>query len=244
MKVALLGYGKMGREVEASCQAQGYDVVAVVDDAAGATRGSLEEAEVAIDFTTPDAALPNILRVSGLGVDLVVGTTGWYNRLEEAKAAVEKSGTGLVWAPNFSLGVQLFVRLAREAGRLADALEEYDVSVHEIHHRHKVDHPSGTAIRIAEVLVDSLGRKGSWAAGPPEGAPDPQVLWVTSSRTGEVPGTHSISIEGPDDSIELRHAARGRSGFARGAVAAATWVHGRKGFFGIDDMLSERFGRR
>jgi 4-hydroxy-tetrahydrodipicolinate reductase len=244
MRVALLGYGKMGHEVEATCRAQGHDVVAVVDDRVGATRGSLEDAEVAIDFTTPDAALSNILKVSTLGVDLVVGTTGWYNRLDDARAAIEKSGTGLVWSPNFSLGVQMFVRLAREAGRLVDTLDEYDVSVHEVHHRHKVDHPSGTAIRIADVLVDSVGRKKSWKAGPPDGAPDPQVLWVTSSRTGEVPGTHLISVEGPDDSIELRHSARGRGGFARGAVAAAAWVRGRKGFFGIDDMLSERFDGR
>jgi 4-hydroxy-tetrahydrodipicolinate reductase len=244
MKVALLGYGKMGHEVETACRAQGHDVVAVVDDQAGATRGSLRDAEVAIDFTTPAAALPNIVRVSALGVDLVVGTTGWYNRLDDAKAAVDRAGTGLVWAPNFSLGVQLFLRLARAAGELADALVDYDVSVHEVHHRHKVDHPSGTAIRLADVLLDSVERKKSWASGPPEGAPDPDVLWVTSARTGEVPGTHLVSLEGPDDSIELRHTARGRSGFARGAVAAASWIRGRKGFFGIDDMLNERFGGR
>jgi 4-hydroxy-tetrahydrodipicolinate reductase len=242
MKVALLGYGRMGHEVEAACRAQGHEVVAVVDDHAGATRGSLEGAEVAIDFTTPEAALPNIVRASGLGLDLVVGTTGWYNRLEEARAVVQKAGTGLVWAANFSLGVQLFLRLAREAGRLVDALGEYDVAVHEVHHRHKVDHPSGTAIRIAEALVESVKRKERWAAGPPEGAPDPRVLWVSSARAGEVPGTHVVSLEGPDDSIELRHTARGRSGFARGAVAAAAWIRGRKGFFGIEDMLGERFG--
>jgi 4-hydroxy-tetrahydrodipicolinate reductase len=244
MRVALLGYGKMGHEVEASCRAKGHEVVAVVDDHAGATRGSLGDAEVAIDFTTPDAALPNILKVSGLGLDLVVGTTGWYNRLDEAKAAVEKAGTGLVWAANFSLGVQLFLRLAREAGHLVDALDEYDVAAHEVHHRHKVDHPSGTAVRLAETLVESVGRKKRWAAGPPEGAPDPQTLWVSSARVGEVPGTHLVSLEGPDDSIELKHTARGRSGFARGAVAAASWIRGRKGFFGIEDMLGERFGTR
>jgi 4-hydroxy-tetrahydrodipicolinate reductase len=242
MRIALLGYGKMGREVEAVARAQGHEITAVVDDAAGASRGSLEDADVAVDFTTPDAALPNIERVSGLGLDLVVGTTGWYNRLDDARAAVGRAGTGLVWAPNFSLGVQLFVRLAREAGRLVDSLEEYDVSVHETHHRHKVDHPSGTAIRIADVLVEAVRRKDRWEAGPPEGKPDPAVLWVTSARTGEVPGTHVVSLEGPDDAVELRHTARGRSGFARGAVSAATWIHGRKGFYGIEDMLADRFG--
>ena len=242
MNIALLGYGKMGHEVESAARAQGHQVVAVIDDAAGATRGSLGDAEVAIDFTTPQSALPNILRVSGQGLDLVIGTTGWYNRLDEARVAVEKAGTGLVWSPNFSLGVQMFVRLTRYAGSLVDALDEYDVAVHEVHHRHKVDHPSGTAIRLADVLVGAVTRKGKWAPGPPEGAPDPNVLWVSSARAGEVPGTHVVSVEGPDDGIELRHTARGRSGFARGAVAAAAWVRGRRGFFGIDDMLAERFG--
>src|SRR5262245_61643561 len=123
MNIALLGYGKMGHEVEAAARAQGHQVVAVIDDAAGASRGSLGDAEVAIDFTTPQSALPNILRVSGQGLDLVVGTTGWYNRLDEARVAVEKAGTGLVWSPNFSLGVQMFVRLARYAGSLVDALD-------------------------------------------------------------------------------------------------------------------------
>jgi 4-hydroxy-tetrahydrodipicolinate reductase len=242
MRIALLGYGKMGREVEAAARAQGHEITAVLDDAAGATRGSLEDAEVAVDFTTPDAALGNIQRACALGLDLVVGTTGWYNRLDEAKAAVNRAETGLVWAPNFSLGVHLFVRLAQQAGRLLDALEEYDVAVHETHHRHKVDHPSGTAIRLADVLVDAVGRKGRWEAGPPEGRPDPDVLWVTSSRVGEVPGTHVVSLEGPDDSVELKHTARGRSGFARGAVAAAAWIRGRKGVYGIEEMLAERFG--
>jgi 4-hydroxy-tetrahydrodipicolinate reductase len=232
----------MGREVEAAARAQGHEVTAVLDDAAGATRGSLQDADVAVDFTTPDAALGIIERASGLGLDLVVGTTGWYNRLDDARAVVDRAGTGLVWAPNFSLGVQIFVRVAREAGRLVDGLEEYDVSVHETHHRHKVDHPSGTAIRIADVLVETVRRKARWQAGPPDGKPDADVLWVSSSRVGEVPGTHVVSLEGPDDAVELRHIARGRSGFARGAVSAASWIRGRKGFYGIEDMLAERFG--
>ena len=242
MRLALLGYGKMGREVEGVAIAGGHEVVAVLDDAAGATRGSLGDAEVAIEFTTPASAVANIHRAAEAGLDLVVGTTGWYDRMDEARSLVEKAGTGLVWAPNFSMGVQLFLRLAAEAGRLVDALEEYDVAVHETHHRHKVDHPSGTAIRLAETLLAQVGRKARWAETPAEGAPDPSTLCVSSSRVGEVPGTHRISIEGPDDSIELRHAARGRRGFARGAVLAATWIRGRPGIYGIDDMLAQRFG--
>jgi len=240
VRVALLGYGRMGREVEAAALERGHEVVAVVEEG-GTGHGSLAEAEVGIDFTTPGAALPNIREAAGLGLDLVVGTTGWYDHLDEARAAVEAAGTGLVWAPNFSLGVQLFFRLVEQSGRLVDAMEEYDVFVHEVHHRHKVDHPSGTALRLADILVDALARKERWAEAPSSGAPDPAVLWVGSSRVGEVPGTHQVGLEGPDDTIELRHTARGRRGFARGAVVAAEWIRGRKGFHGIDDLLDERF---
>jgi len=240
VRVALLGYGRMGREVEAAALERGHEVVAVVEEG-GTSRGALSEAEVAIDFTTPGAALPNIREATRLGLDLVVGTTGWYDHLDEARAAVEAAGTGLVWAPNFSLGVQLFFRLVEQTGRLVDALEEYDVFVHEVHHRHKVDHPSGTALRLADILVDALARKERWAEAPSAGAPDPAVLWVGSSRAGEVPGTHQVGLEGPDDSIQLQHTARGRRGFARGAVVAAEWIRGRKGFHGIDDLLDERF---
>ena len=242
MRIALLGYGRMGRAVEAVALEEGHEVVARIDSARGVSAAAMADAEVAIDFTTPEAAVPNIRGASSLGLDLVVGTTGWYEQIDDARRAVEEAGTGLVWAPNFSLGVQLFLRLARHAGRLVDALEEYDVFVNEVHHRHKLDHPSGTARKLAETLVEALARKARWAEGPPEGPPDPSVLWVGVARAGEVPGTHWVGVEGPDDAIELRHTARGRTGFARGAVAAARWIHGRRGFFGIEDMIAESFG--
>ena len=242
MRLALLGYGKMGRELESLAAQHGHEVVAVKDDAVGATRGDLAQAQAAIDFTTPAAVVDNVRRAAALGLDLVVGTTGWYERMGEVKSAVEAAGTGLVWSPNFSLGVQLFFRLARHAGKLVDALEEYDVFVHELHHRHKLDHPSGTARRLAEILVGELARKTGWAEGPAEGAPDPATLWVSAARAGEVPGTHWVGLEGPDDSIELKHTARGRAGFARGALQAAGWIQGRKGLYSIEDMLAEQLG--
>lgn len=242
MKLALLGYGRMGQEVEAAATEAGHEVVAVLDDPAGATRGKISDAQVAIDFSTPDAAMPNIRKITAAGLDMVVGTTGWYPRMQEAMTTVTDAGTGLVWAPNFSLGVQLFLRLVKQAGRLVDALDEYDVVVHEVHHRHKLDHPSGTAAKLADLLVAQVARKDRWAEAPAEGAPDPRVLWVSSARAGEVPGTHLIALEGPHDAIELKHTARGRGGFARGAVVAAEWIAGKKGFFSIDDMLAQRFG--
>ena len=244
MKLALIGYGRMGHAVEAIALERGHHVVARLDIGDEVTRATLAGAEAAIDFTLPDAVIDNARRVVEAKTALVIGTTGWYGRRDELERVVGAAKGACLWAPNFSLGVQAFLRIAREAGRLANALEEYDVHVEEAHHRHKVDHPSGTAIRLAEVLLETLGRKTSWREGPAPGAPDPAVLWVTSTRAGEVPGIHEVFLEGPSDSIVLRHTARDRDGFARGAVEAAEWLVGRTGFFSIDDMLAERFGRR
>ncbi len=245
MKLALVGYGRMGRAVEDVALQKGHQIMARIDpvlESKEITRETLNGAEVAIEFSVPGAVTHNIGTLAKAGVDVVVGTTGWSSELRIAAAAVAASGTGLIHSPNFSLGVHVFVRLAQHAGRLANALEEYDVHVWEAHHRHKLDHPSGTAIHVADRLIEELGRKVRWAEAPPGGAPDPQVLYVASQRAGETPGTHVVGIEGPDDRIELRHEARGRTGFARGAVAAAEWIRGRSGVFTLDDMLAERFG--
>src|SRR5688572_24907508 len=203
MRVALIGYGRMGHVVEGVAAARGHEVVARLDLGDRIDRASLSGAEVAIDFTVPDAVETNARSIAEAGTDLVIGTTGWYERVEDVDAVVRKAGIGCVWSPNFSLGVQLFFRLAREAGRLANALEEYDVHVHEAHHRHKLDHPSGTARKLADILVETLARKSEWREGPAEGAPDPSVLWVSSARAGEIPGTHELALEGPADSIVL-----------------------------------------
>lgn len=242
LRIALVGYGRMGRTVEALAVEEGHEIVARLgrDDAPGPD--TLAGADVAIEFTTPATAVDTIRKVAGAGVDLVVGTTGWYDRMDEVREAVERAGTGLVWAPNFSLGVHLFLRAARGLARLVEPFEAYDVHVHEAHHRHKVDHPSGTARRLAEILVEELTRKEGWSSGPPEGRADSETLWVTSSRAGEIPGTHVVGMEGPDDRIELRHDARGRGGFARGALTAASWIRGRHGVHSIDEMLAERLG--
>jgi 4-hydroxy-tetrahydrodipicolinate reductase len=244
MKLALVGYGKMGRAVENVALERGHEVVARIDptlDTSDISVEALGGAEVAIEFTVPDMAVDNITALAAAGVDAVVGTTGWHGRLEEVAAEVNGAGTGLVHATNFSLGVNLFFRLARTAARMADRLNEYDVHVREAHHRHKIDHPSGTAITLADILIEELAAKESWSAALPDGAPHPQVLYVASERVGENAGSHVVSLEGPDDRIELRHDARTRTGFARGAVTAAEWIRGRSGVFTLDDMLAETF---
>ena len=244
MKLALVGYGKMGRAVEHVAMERGHEVVARIDptlDTDEIDAETLGGAEVAIEFTVPGVAVDNVTALAAAGVHAVVGTTGWHERLDEVTAAVNGAGTGMVHAGNFSLGVNLFFRLARVAAKMADALSEYDVHIHEAHHRHKIDHPSGTAIALADILIEELARKESWSATLPDGEPHPQVLYVTSERVGETAGSHVLGLEGPDDRIELRHEARTRTGFARGAVAAAEWIRGRSGVFTVDDMLAETF---
>ena len=248
MNVALVGYGRMGRAVEAVCGEEGHEVVLRLTsetnpDGEGLTAEALAPADVAIDFSHPDAVVENVRRAVAHGVDLVVGTTGWLERLDEVRRAVDDAGAALLHAPNFSLGVQLFFRLVREAGRLAEGLETYDLHVSETHHRHKVDHPSGTARHLAALLLEEVSRKERWEERlPAEGPVDPAVLQVSAVRAGENPGTHAVGLEGPEDRIELRHEARGRGSFARGAVAAAEWSRGRRGIFTLDDMLAERLG--
>ncbi len=244
MKIALVGYGRMGRAVERAAEARGHEVVARIDlednrEGRGITAKTLNGADVAIEFSVPEAAPANIVALAACGVDTVTGTTGWYDRLEEVRAAVASAGSGLIYAPNFSLGMQLFFRLVQLAGRLSDALEGYDAHILEAHHRHKKDHPSGTARRLAEILLAELSGKTRWELALPDGPIDPSVLQVTAVRAGEIAGTHTVGLEGPDDRIELRHEASGRAGFARGAVAAAEWIRGRSGLFTLDDMLAE-----
>lgn len=244
MKLALVGYGRMGHAVERVAQARGYDIGLRLTSennpaGAGITAAAMAGIDVAIEFSTPAAAPDNIRRCAEIGVDVVSGTTGWYAELESVKAAVESAGTGLLYAPNFSIGTQIFFRLARAAARLAEGREEYDAFILEAHHRHKADHPSGTARRLAQIVLDELSRKLRWELGPGEGPVDPETLQVAAIRAGEIPGTHSLNLEGPADRIEVRHEARSRDGFAHGAVAAAEWLPGKRGCFTLDDMLKE-----
>ena len=243
MNVAIVGYGRMGHAVESIALERGHGVVARLGRDDDLDVDALGGADVAVEFTRPEAALENLRGIARCGVNAVVGTTGWYSGLDEARSAVERTGTGVVIAPNFSLGVHVLFRLARRLGELVDPLDDYDLHVHEAHHRHKLDHPSGTAARLVEILLETVARKRRWSAEPPPGGADAPTLQVTSVRAGEIPGTHVVGVEGPDDRLELRHEARGRSGFARGAVLAAEWIRGRSGFytFGhvVDDLLAD-----
>ena len=204
--------------------------------------GVLESADVIIDFTLPHAAPENIERYCRWGLPAVIGTTGWYDRLDEVKALVDKHDSSVLYAPNFSIGVALLARVVRSILPLLDELPEYDAAVHETHHVGKADSPSGTALMLGDLIVDGLDRKHRIETETQHGRIDAHALHVTASRLGGVVGKHDISLDSPFDKLLLSHEAKNRRGFAFGAVRAAEWLPGRKGLFTLDDLLAEWLG--
>ncbi|MSR22231.1 MAG: 4-hydroxy-tetrahydrodipicolinate reductase [Gemmatimonadetes bacterium] len=244
MKLALFGYGRMGRAVEEVAKERGHQITAILDEfsspgGSGITAESMDGARVAVDFSTAVAVLPNVCKAAALGVSVVVGTTGWDDDRAAVEACVRKAGTGLLHAPNFSVGMFLFTRLAETAAGLANTMEGYDVHLFEEHHRHKVDHPGGTARGLADLLVRGLDSKDGWTELTPGVAPDPRLLQLSVARVGENPGMHEIVLDGPDDRIVLRHEAKNRAGFARGAVLAAEWLENRTGIYTMADLMGQ-----
>ncbi len=219
-KLAIVGYGKMGRMIETLAPEYGFSVHARIDvnDELSAAQG----ADVAIEFSTPEAAVVNVEKLAALRVPVVVGTTGWLNEMDRVRAAVEANETGLVWSPNFSIGVNVFSRLVKEAAKLLADEAQYGAWAWEIHHSTKKDAPSGTLIK----LVNDMKSAGYARA-----------IDVGSNRAGAHPGTHEIGFDSAADTITLRHSARSREGFARGALKAAQWVLGKKGVFEFSDIL-------
>ena len=219
--LAIVGYGKMGRLIEQFAPEYGF-TVALKRDLEPLVAADFRGIDVAVEFTMPEAVRPNVETIAAFGVNLVIGTTGWLNHFEEVKRVVEKHGTGLVWSPNYSVGVNAFFRLASEAARLLAAQPEYGAWAWEIHHSTKKDAPSGTLLK----LVDDM-KKAGYA----------RPIDVGSNRAGTIPGTHEIGFDSGADTITLRHTARSREGFARGALQAAQWIVGKKGFYEFADIL-------
>lgn len=248
VKIALIGYGKMGREVEQVARKSGHVIAARIDPASdvGATSEissqTIGRADVCIEFTHPEAATGNIEKVLRLHKPLVVGTTGWYQNLPAVKEMVLEEKTGLVYAPNFSLGVNLFYRVAAVAARLFHQFEEYDVCGAEAHHRLKVDSPSGTARKLSEIVLKHFPRKKRVVVDSLNRAIDPEEFHLVSLRAGHFPGTHSLAFDSAADTIELTHTARSRAGFASGALLAAEWIVGRQGVYTFEHVLEDLLG--
>jgi 4-hydroxy-tetrahydrodipicolinate reductase len=227
MNLAIVGYGKMGRLIEQLAPAYGFAIMLKLDEFnntnyEGVTAANFRGVDVAVDFSIPGAVAENVERLTALGVNLVIGTTGWLDHMDQVKAAVEKHGTGLVWSPNYSIGVNVFFRLAAEAARLLANEAEYGAWAWEIHHVTKKDAPSGTLLKAVEAMKQ---------------AGYTRAIDISSNRAGAHPGTHEVGFDSAADTIALRHTARSREGFARGALKAAQWIAGKHGFYEFGEIL-------
>lgn len=236
MKIALIGYGKMGKTIEQIALSRGHQIVSIVDidNPEEIHSEAFRQADVAIEFTTPATAFENYMKCFAAGVPVVSGTTGWLDRIGEIKEICEKEGKTFFYASNFSIGVNIFFALNKYLAKIMNQFSNYDVRMTETHHIHKLDAPSGTAITLAEGIIENVERKERWTL---ETADQPTDLPIHAIREGEVPGIHEIIYESDVDTISIKHDAKSRAGFALGAVVAAEFTAGKKGFLGMNDML-------
>lgn len=236
MKIALVGYGKMGKTIEQIARDRGHEIVSIIDvnNPEDFESKAFKQADVAIEFTTPATAFDNYMKCFAAGVPVVSGTTGWLNRLDEVKRMCAEEGKTFFYASNFSIGVNIFFALNKYLAKIMNNFPSYDVRMTEVHHIHKLDAPSGTAITLAEGILDNLDRKERWTL---ETSEKPTDLPIHAIREGEVPGIHEIIYESDADIISIKHDAKSRAGFALGAVLAAEFTAGKKGFLGMNDLF-------
>lgn len=240
--ITLIGYGKMGRMIHSLAESHGCRVRSVIDPSQPDCAGEISADAligVCLDFSHPDSVLANIRSVTEAGKSLVVGTTGWLSHLPEVEDLVAAKGTGLLYGANFSLGMNLFNHIVAYAAQICDKFPDYDVCGWEMHHNQKADSPSGTALQLAETLVQASSRKDTPVYDRLNRRIEPNELHFASLRGGAVPGTHSVIFDSEADSLELTHRARSRLGFALGALEAAKWLAGRKGVFSFNQMMED-----
>ena len=231
MKIALLGYGRMGKAIEKIAKNRGHEIVARIDK--DQIEGTLEYANVAINFSIPDAAVNNIFSALSIAIPVVCGTTGWLENFKKVTDFTVKNKTAFLYASNFSIGVNLFFKLNEQLVKMMNNQSDYKVSIEEIHHIHKLDAPSGTAITLAEGIIEN-SESSDWSLS----ADKSDEIQINAIREGEVPGTHTITYESSIDAISIKHEAHNREGFALGAVVAAEWIVGKKGIFKMSDVLN------
>jgi len=236
MKIALIGYGKMGKTIERIARERGHEIVSIIDidNRDNFKSDAFRSADVAIEFTTPQVAPDNFRQAFAAGVAVVSGTTGWTGNLDEVKAEVLKNNYTLFWSSNFSLGVNIFMAVNKYLGKIMNQFPDYNVEMTEVHHTQKLDAPSGTAITLAEELIENIDRKNKWVK---EVQNSEDEIAIKAIREGQVPGIHTIRYESAVDSIEITHDAKSREGFALGAVVAAEFTFGKKGFLGMNDLF-------
>ncbi|MDP4209972.1 MAG: 4-hydroxy-tetrahydrodipicolinate reductase [Bacteroidota bacterium] len=236
MNIALIGYGKMGKEIEQICLERNHTVSLIIDinNQADFTVENLKKADVAIEFSKPETALANIRKCFEADVPVVCGTTGWLEHFDSIVKESNESGKGFFYTSNYSLGVNIFFKMNQFLAKIMNNFPQYEVEMEEVHHTQKLDAPSGTAISLAHDIIKDLDRKQNWQL---DGQDNAEALKITAVRRDTVPGIHTVKYESPVDFIEMTHSAKSRKGFALGAVVAAEFMAGKKGAFSMDDLL-------
>ena len=242
--IALIGYGKMGRILETLAAEKGHTITAIIDRYAEGcykeiTQEALSGADVCIDFTHPTVVVNNIKQIAALGKNMVIGTTGWYDQMDDVKQVVAADDVGLIWSGNFSIGVNALFAIVNYAAKIFNNLPDYDVLGHEFHHKNKADSPSGTATMLTNILLGNINRKQKPVYQMLDRKIEPDELHFSSSRGGAIPGTHMVMFDSLVDTIEIKHTARSREGFASGALMAAEFIENKTGFFNIDDLMAD-----
>ena len=236
MKIALIGYGKMGKEIEQILIARGHTIPLIIDlnNTNDLDAAHLQEVDVAIEFTTPSTAYGNVVKCLEAGVPVVCGTTAWLDKLPEVEQLCKEKNGAFFYASNYSIGVNIFFEINRRLAQLMNRFGEYDVTIEETHHTQKKDAPSGTAVTLAEGVLENLDRKQKWVCGT---TTVPEELEVVAIRRSVVPGTHTVTYESDVDALSITHMANSRRGFALGAVLAAEFLHGKTGIFSMKDLM-------
>ncbi len=240
MKIALIGYGKMGQEIEqVVADSKIHEIISVSfrKSSDSLDLAGIKTSDVAIDFTSPEIVMDNIREVSNLGINMVVGTTGWYDQIEEVESLVKKSGTGLIYTPNFGIGTNIFFKLVALAARLTSKYDNYDVYGYEVHHKDKKDSPSGTALKAAQEIMDNFPNKKRLQTGRLDRKIEPDELHFASVRGGRNPGMHEVVFDSEGDSIDISVQNHSRRGYAQGAVVAAEYIIEKKGFYNFSDVF-------
>jgi 4-hydroxy-tetrahydrodipicolinate reductase len=236
IKLAIVGYGKMGKEIEAILDSGTFELIGKYD-IDNKVQDNLDEIpDVAIEFSTPSTVVGNVEFLASKGIDVVCGTTGWYDKIDSVKEIIGKYKTGFIYARNFSLGVNIFFKIIEQAAELINKYEIYDAAIHETHHNRKLDRPSGTALKLADILLDRISRKKDLQN--PQENPKPDSIDISSSRIGNVFGNHKVIFDSIADTITIEHNAKSRRGFAEGALLAAKFIYNKKGFFEFEEIFS------
>jgi len=252
MQIAICGYGKMGQRIRAKALEAGYTISSIIDPYSPLpevthktlAKEALQAADVVIDFSHPSVVADNILIYGKAGLPAIIGTTGWYDKIEEIKSELEGFNPSILYSGNFSIGVALTLRLTEYAAKLFNHFDSYDVAVSEVHHKMKADSPSGTALMLANTLLENLDRKSSIDTECQHSKRGEEVIHLASERVGFVPGLHTVTFDSQVDTIQITHSARSRDGFAEGALKAAAWLYEnpRQGFFSFETFVDYMLG--